>query len=146
MYPSDVTREQFSAIEYELQSGRKAAHPPNIRPVCHFCAILYVLKEGCAWRGLPHGFPKWNIVCHYRQIWSVAGKNGEASLFDRVLRELVVCGRVIHGREAKTTMAIMDFKRVKNADTAEKKDMTGEETSGVKPRIAVDASGLPHAV
>ncbi|MDR1072234.1 MAG: transposase [Treponema sp.] len=99
----------------------KGGAPPEHTTCMTFCAILYVLKEGCAWRGLPHGFPKWNIVCHYCQIWSVAGKNGEASLFDRVLRELVVCGRVIHGREAKTTMAIMDFKRVKNADTAEKR-------------------------
>jgi hypothetical protein len=70
---------------------------------------------------LPHDFPKWNIICHYCQIWSAAGRNGEASLFDRVLLELVLFGRVIRGCEAKTTMAIIDSKSIKNADAAEEK-------------------------
>jgi transposase len=87
VYPSDITREQFSVIEYDLKSARKATHPRKYDLYDIFCAILYVLKEGCTWRGLPHDFPKWNIVYYYYQIWSAAGKNGEASLFDRILRE-----------------------------------------------------------
>jgi transposase len=121
IYPSDITREQFSVIEYDLQSARKSTHPRTYDLYDIFCAILYVLKEGCTWRRLPHDFPKWNIVYHYYQIWSAAGKNGEASLFDRVLQELVLFGRVIHGREPKTTMANIDSKWVKNTDTAEEK-------------------------
>jgi hypothetical protein len=27
IYPSDITREQFSVIAYALQSGRKVTHP-----------------------------------------------------------------------------------------------------------------------
>jgi hypothetical protein len=53
----------------------------------------------------PNGM---NIVRHYCQIGGAVGKNGEASLFDRILRELVFSERVIRGREGKTTMAIMD--------------------------------------
>jgi transposase len=83
--------------------------------------MLYVLKEGCTWHGLPHGFPKWNIVYHYYQMQSAAGRNGEASLFDRVLRELAVFGRVIRGREAKTTMVTIDSKSIKNTNTTEEK-------------------------
>jgi transposase len=86
IYPSDITREQFSVIAYNLQSARKVTHPRKYDMYDIFCAILYVLKEGCTWRGLPHDFPQWNIVYHYYQIGSAAGKNGEASLFDRVLR------------------------------------------------------------
>jgi transposase len=86
---------------------------------------LYVLKESCTWRRLPHDFPKWNIVYHYYQIGSGAGKNGEASLFDRVLREQVLFGRVICGRKGKTTMVIIDSKRVKNTYTAEEKGYDG---------------------
>jgi transposase len=121
VYPSDISREQFSVIEYDLKSARKATRPRTYDLYDIFCAVLYVLKEGCTWRGLPHDFPKWNIVYHYYQIWSAAGKNGEASLFDRVLRELVLSRRVICGREAKTTMVIIDSKSVKNTDTAEEK-------------------------
>jgi transposase len=119
--PSDISREQFSVIEYDLKPARKVTRPRTYDLYDIFCAVLYVLKEGCTWRGLPHDFPKWNIVYHYYQIWSAAGKNGEAPLFDRVLRELVLSWRVIHGREPKTTMVIIDAKSIKNTDTAEEK-------------------------
>jgi transposase len=117
-YPSDITREQFSLIEYPLRSARKTTRPRTYDLYDIFCAVLYVLKEGCAWRGLPHDFPRWNIVCHYFQIWSTTGKNGEVSLLDRILGELALSERVIRGRKPKTTMIIMDSKSVKNTDTA----------------------------
>jgi transposase len=56
VYPSDITREQFSMIEYDLKSARKATRPRTYDLYDIFCAILYVLKEGCTWRGLPHVF------------------------------------------------------------------------------------------
>jgi transposase len=124
-YPSDVTREQFSLIEYPLRSARKTTHPRKHDLYDVFCAILYVLKEGCTQRGLPHDFPRWNIVYYYFQTWSAAGKNGEVSLLDRILGELVLSERVIHGREPKTTMIIMDSKSVKNTGTACEKGYDG---------------------
>jgi hypothetical protein len=60
-------------------------------------------------------------VYHYYQIGSAAGKNGEASLFDRILRELVLSWRVVCGREPKTSMVIIDAKSIKNTDMAEEK-------------------------
>jgi transposase len=121
VYPSDIIRKQFSVIEYGLKPARKATRPRTYGLYNIFCAVLYVLKEGCAWRGLPHDFPKRNIVCRCYQIGSAAGKNGEAPLFDRVLREPVLSGRVICGREPKTAMVITDSKSIKNTDTAEEK-------------------------
>jgi transposase len=120
-YPSDITRTQFSLIEYLLRSARKVTRPRTYDLYDIFCAILYVLKEGRAWRGLPHDFPKRDIVCYYYQIGSAAGPNGEASVFDRALRELVVSQRVICGRDTKTSMVIVDSKSVKNVDTAGEK-------------------------
>jgi hypothetical protein len=79
---------------------------------------------------LPHDFPKRNIVYLYYQIGSAAGKNGEASLFDRVLQEPVLSGRVTSGREPKKTMAIIDSKSFKNTDTAKKKGMMREKLQG----------------
>jgi transposase len=52
IYPSDITREQFSVIAYDLQSARKATRPRTYDLYDVFCAVLYVLKEGCTWRGL----------------------------------------------------------------------------------------------
>jgi transposase len=118
-YPGDITRDQFSLIEYPLRPARKTTHPRKHGLYDIFCAILSVLKKGCTWRGLPHDFPRWNIEYYYSRTWSAAaGKNGEVSLFDRILGELVLSGRVISGREPKTTMIIMDSKSVKNTGTA----------------------------
>ena len=57
-YPSDVTREAFSVIAAELQSISKETKPPDYDLYDVFCAVLYVLKEGCTWRALPHDYPK----------------------------------------------------------------------------------------
>jgi hypothetical protein len=59
------------------------------------------------------------------QIWSAAGPKGGASVFDHVLRELVLSGRVMGGRESQTSMVIMDSKSIKNIDTAEEKGYAG---------------------
>jgi transposase len=61
-YPSDITRERLLPVEYLLKPARKAARPRTYGLCDIFRAILYVLKEGRAWRGPPHDFPKWNIV------------------------------------------------------------------------------------
>ena len=116
-YPSDITREQFEAIRYDLESARKTTRPRTYDLYDIFCAILYIVKEGCTWRGLPHDFPKWEIVYHYFKIWSSVDVGG-TSLLDRILAELVMSERVIKGRAPKTSMIINDSKSIKNADTA----------------------------
>ena len=56
---------------------------------------------------------------HYN-IWAKPDENG-VSILDRVLRKLVEAEREKNGREAQTTMIIVDSKSIQNADTAEKK-------------------------
>lgn len=119
-YPSDITRGQFEAIRYILEAARKATRPRQIDIYDVFCAILYRLREGCRWRSLPHDFPKWQVCYYHYDIWRSA-KDGEESVLDRVLRELVESERSIKGREQQTTMIIIDSKSVKNTDTAEEK-------------------------
>ena len=119
-YPGEIGRKQFSLIEYLLKPARKVARPRTCGLYDIFCAILYVLKEGCTRCGLPSDFPKGNIV-HYYQIGSATGSNGEASLFDRGLQELALSRRVICGREAKTLMVAEDSRSVKNVDRAGEK-------------------------
>jgi transposase len=120
-YPSDITREQFEIIRHALESAKKATHPRDIDTYDIFCAILYRKREGCRWRSLPHDFPKWqNCYYHYNERRKAA--EGEESVLDQVMRELVESERVIQGRESmKTSMIIIDSKSVKNTDTAEKK-------------------------
>ena len=117
-YPSDITREQFKYIEADLAAEKKTTHPRTYEIYEIFCAILYVLREGCRWRALPHDFPKWqNVYYHFRQ-WKKPGEDGE-SIIDKVQRKLVEAERVKNGRNEQTSMIIVDSRSVKNADTAE---------------------------
>lgn len=119
-YPSDISREQFEAIKYLLQGERKVTCPRKYDLYDIFCALLYIVKEGCTWRGLPHDFPKWRIVYKYYQMW---GEETECqkSVFEQSMDELVVFQRVVNGRNAKPSMLIVDSKSVKNTDLPEEK-------------------------
>ena len=139
VYPSDITREQFEVVRYWFDSARKKTHPREYNLYDIYCAVLYVLKEGCRWRSLPHDFPKWeNVYYHYR-IWSEKDEKGK-SILDKVLEELVMSERVINGREAEPTMTILDSKSIKNAFTAEEKGYDG----GKKNLRSQDSYGGGH--
>jgi transposase len=86
-YPSDVSREQFESIRLMLESAKKVTHPRTIDLYDIFCAVLYVLREGCRWRSLPHDFPKWQNVYKHFKTWSPPGENNK-TLLDRVLKNL----------------------------------------------------------
>ena len=120
IYPSDITREEFSVIIADLLSATKATHPRDIDIYDIFCAALYRIREGCRWRSLPHDFPKWQICYYHYNVWRTVKEDRE-SVLDRVLRKLVEAERVIDGRNEQTTMIIVDSKSVKNTDTAEEK-------------------------
>ena len=117
-YPSDISREQFEIIREDLEGVRKNTHPMKYDLYDIFCAILYLVKEGCTWRALPHDFPKWQNVRYHYDIWSKPDDDG-VSLLDRILRKLVEMERQKNDRSKQTTMIIVDSKSIQNADTAE---------------------------
>ena len=92
-YPSDITQEQFEFIEADLSSARKQTHPRKYSLYDIFCAVLYLLKEGCTWRAIPHDFPKWQNVRYHYEIWSKPD-DMSISLLDKVLRKLVEAERI----------------------------------------------------
>ena len=119
-YPSDITREQFELIREDLEGAKKKTHPRKYELYDIFCAILYLLKEGCSWRAIPHDYPGWQNVRYHYDIWAKEDEAG-ISLLDRILRKLVEMEWKENGREAQTTMIIVDSKSIQNADTAENK-------------------------
>ena len=145
-YPSDVTREQFEVIRYHLESARKVTHPFDYDLYDIFCAILYLLREGCRWRALPHDFPKWNAVYYHYRIWKEKDSDGK-SILDKVLEELVMSERIIKGRTPKPSMSIVDSKSIKNTFIAEEKGYDGgKKISGVKIHLGTDVLGLPNCI
>jgi len=123
-YPSDITREQFEVIRHFLESARKITHPRKYDLYDIFCAVLYVLREGCRWRSLPHDFPNWNNVYYHYRIWKEIDGDGK-SILDKVLEELVLSERIINGRNPEPSMTIVDSKSVKNSFVAEEKGYDG---------------------
>ena len=119
-YPSDISREQFETIQEDLTAAKKKTRPSTYDLYDIFCAVLYLLKEGCTWRAIPHDFPKWQNVRYHYDIWAKPDETG-ISILDRVLRKLVEAEREKNGRETQTTMIIVDSKSIQNADTAEEK-------------------------
>lgn len=119
-YPSGITREEFELIREELEGAKKKTHPRKYDLYDIFCAVLYMLKEGCTWRAIPHDFPKWQNVRYHYDIWAKEDEDGVSPL-DRIFRKLVEMERKNNGREAQTTMVIVDSKSIQNVDTAKAK-------------------------
>jgi len=128
-YPSDITREQFEVIRPVLERATKMTHPRKYDLYDVFCAVLYLIKEGCTWRAIPHDFPKWENVRYHYDIWAKPDENG-FSLLDGILRDLVEIERETDKREAQTTMLIIDSKTSQNADTAKTKGYDAGKKNG----------------
>jgi hypothetical protein len=119
-YDSDISREQFAAISQDLESLKKKTRPREVDLYEVFCAVLYLLKNGCTWRNLPHDFPNWKLVNYYYGIWTKKNENSE-SLLDYILGNLVDIERYETGRNPLPSMLIIDSKSIQNADTANEK-------------------------
>ena len=119
-YPSDITREQFALIEDDLKAAKKTTRPRTVDLYEIFCAVLYVLKNGCTWRALPHDFPSWKIVYYYYTIWGEKDENG-ISIIDYCLTKMVDLTRYFAGRNPLPSLGIVDSKSIQNADTAREK-------------------------
>lgn len=68
-YPSDLTAEQFARIRPLLESSRAKTKPLEVDLHHVFNAVLYILKEGCRWRSLPHDYPGWQTVYYHYNHW-----------------------------------------------------------------------------
>ena len=119
-YTSDISREQFNLVSRDLEFVKKKTRPRIVDLYEVFCAILYLLKNGCTWRNLPHDFPNWKLVNYYYGLWTKKNENGESTL-DHILAKLVDIQRYEIGRNPLPSMLILDSKSVKNADTANEK-------------------------
>jgi transposase len=118
-HPSDISREQFEVIRPLLESARKKACPQQVELYEVFCSVQYLLKNGPQWRAMPVDFPKWRTVHSYFTIWSEP-REGD-SLLEQALKNQVGAARKKLGRDACSTLSIVDAQSVENTDTAKSK-------------------------
>lgn len=87
VYPSDISREQFEAIRSMLENAKKKTNRRRVDLYEIFCAILYLLREGCRWRALPSDFPPVSTVRYYFDQWGTQGGHEKPSLLERALKK-----------------------------------------------------------
>ena len=106
-YPSDLTDGQWARLAPLLPPAKPGGHPRTVdlREVVN--AILYLVREGCRWRALPHDFPPWSTVYGYFRAWR---RDGTWQQVHDTLRAQV---RVAAGREPTPSAGGLDSQSVK---------------------------------
>ena len=109
-YPTDLRDAEWARLAPfipKIQGGGAPERWPRRELVD---AMLYVLRNGCAWRSLPHDFPPWSTVYYYFRKWRIAGL---WPTINDALREQV---RLKAGRAATPSAAILDSQSAKTTE------------------------------
>ncbi len=109
-YPSDLTDVQWRQIEPLVPQPKPGGRPASVERREIVNAVLYVVRNGCTWRALPHDFPKWQTVYHYFRVWR---DDGTWQQLHDTLRDQV---RTAAGRDPSPSAAILDAQSVKTAE------------------------------
>lgn len=86
-FPSDVARDQFERVRPMLEAARRRTRPRKHDLYDVFCAVLYFINSGAAWRSMPPEFPPWRTVHEYFTQWTTV-RGAHASLLEQALHEL----------------------------------------------------------
>lgn len=109
-YQSDLTDGEWQLLKgyipQPLLGGRTPKH--SRREIVN--GILYVLRTGCGWAYLPHDFPPWKTVYDYFRLWKKAG------VWERANAALTGQSRILQGREATPSLAIIDSQSVQTTE------------------------------
>ena len=109
-YPSDLSDAQWKVLAPLIPAGKLGGRPrtADMREVVN--GILYVLRNGCTWRALPHDLPPWGTVWWYFREWRREGT------WERVHGALLPKVRQAEGREPTPSAAIIDSQSVKTTE------------------------------
>lgn len=140
-YPSDLTNEEWAALEPLLPVAQGQGRPRThvLREIMN--GIRYVQRYGVPWDAMPKDLPPGSI-CH--DYWRVLTDGGH---LDRINHVLVMADREQAGREASPTLAIVDAQSVKcDAPQGERGYDAAKKVLGRKRHVAVDMDGRLLAV
>ena len=99
-------------------------------------AILYMASTGRPWRQLPKEFPAYSAVQGYFYAWSRSG------VFASINHALVMEAREKAGREASSTVGVIDSQSVKTTGNGGPRGFdAGKKIKGRKRHIVTDAQG-----
>ncbi len=123
-YESDLSDEEYALIEPFLPPERNVSRRSLVN------GILYVLTTGCQWRQLPKDFPPKSTTHDYFVELQCTG------VLKQVHHALYAEVRLLEGRAATPTLAIVDSQSVKSAEKGGQRlirlDMTRARKSRAK--------------
>ena len=136
-YPSDLTNTQWALIAPTIPAVKPGGRPRkyDMREVVN--GILYVNREGCRWRALPHDLP------HGKTAYNVFRAFAADGTWDRRVTARRVEVRTELGREPTPSGGCIDSPSVKTASGGAAVGVDGGKmVRGRKRHIVTDTLGL----
>ncbi len=109
-YSTDLTDAQWQLIEPLVPAAKAGGRPAKHERREIINALLYITKNGCTWRNLPHDLPPWSLVHYYFWHWKRDGT--WQTLHDRLREQL----RLKLGRDPQPSAAVLDSQSVKTTE------------------------------
>jgi len=136
-YPSDLTDAQWRLIAPLIPGTKPGGRPRKyeMREVAN--GLLYLAREGCSWRALPHDLPHWKTCYNSFRRFEADGT------WDALVVALRVEVRTRLGREPTPSGACIDSQSAKTAHGGAEVGVDGGKmVRGRKRHIVTDTLGL----